>query len=394
MRIAAAALLALSALTACGTTAPVSRTSTGARSVVSTEAPSPTESPSTPQLSCGKPVTASHGLALFKYRGSSALGVLDVSDPVKPTLLCWLSPADGGRFDQSAGHVIFWSGNKLGSANLATGNVVVTDQLPATPFFGAFSADATMFAYRVGDDNVGVSTHLYASGHDRTLYAQDPIGGHGGPTYGPLDQLEFSADGSKLLDYYEFRPTTGPPNLLLFGTADWSILFKSASAPAGGVWSPTGSKPYFFLWGPQPSGSAPATGELDTVDGSGQLVTVAGSLNGFFWPRMTPDGRGIVYDTYDAAGQPHIWRLDLLAHATSQLSTATGSGPVHLSPTVIWFNEEKPCECGLGGLSATDGVVLAYNFVVGGWTVVDMSQTVPGVGAPQPNTEDVIDVRL
>ena len=27
-----------------------------------------------------------------------------------------------------------------------------------------------------------------------TLYFQDPIGGHGGPPYGPLDQLTFSPD--------------------------------------------------------------------------------------------------------------------------------------------------------------------------------------------------------
>jgi len=396
VRLAAATLLMVCAVTACGTAAPVGRSRTSPSSGTSasaapsaepTEAASPAGSPISTQLSCSKPVTATHALALLAYTDTTVLGILDVSSPFKPTLLCWLSPAQGGRFDQSSSRVIFWAGDKLGSADLATGKVVETDQLPATPSKGAFSADGKLFAYRVGDDNVGVSTHVHGIGYDRTLYTEEPIGGHGGPPYGPLDQLEFSADGTQLLDYYDFRPTSGPPKLLVFRTADWASVFQSASAPAGGVWSRSGNTPYFFVWGPQPP-----TGELDTLDTNGGPHTVAGSLNGFYWPRMQQDGGGIVYDTYDTAGQPHIWRLELATHAASQLSTATGSLPVFVSPTIVWFNEEKPCDCGPGGLSAPDGVILAYNFAVGGWTSVDMSQTAPGVGAPQPTTREVVDV--
>ena len=322
----------------------------------------------------------------MEYSGTSVLGILDVSNPLKPNLLCWLSPADGGRFGQSAGKLMFWAGDKLEIADLATGAVVQTDQLAARPFSGAFSADGSMFAYRSGDDNVGVTTHLHRHGADQILYAEAPIGGHGGPSYGPLNQLAFSADGSMLLDFYEFRPAGGPPRLIVFRTADGSIAFQSPGAAAGGVWSGARTTAYFYVWAAEP----PA-GELDSLDASGRQQTLAGNLNGVYWPAMSPDSAGIVFDTYDSAGQPHLWRFALATNTAVQLSPAAGSLPVFVSSSVVWFDKKIPCSCGPGGLSQPNGEVLAYDLVKGGTSTVDMTYTVPGIGAPQASTREVID---
>src|SRR5258708_8845338 len=137
MRVVTAAAVVL-LLAACGpqsgqglvTSAP--RTA-GPPPTVSVQTPSPTAAAFTSQLNCDKPVTATHGLALYEYAGASVLGILDVSDPLKPTLLCWLSGASGGRFDQAPNEIVFWIGNKLGAADLTSGNVVQTDTLPNTP---------------------------------------------------------------------------------------------------------------------------------------------------------------------------------------------------------------------------------------------------------------------
>lgn len=389
--MAAAAMLLVAGCQASGTanTAPAPRTAVPS-STIPGQTPSPTAAAFSSQLNCAKPVTATHGLALFEYAGASVLGILDVSDPLKPTLLCWLSGASGGRFNQSATQIIFWIGNKLGSADLTSGKVVQTDTLPTTPSEGTFSSDGAEFAYRVGDDtNAGLSTHLYrrANHHDIALYSQDPIGGHGGSPYGPLDQLIFSPDNKLLLDYNDFRPNSGtPPRFMVFRTADGSIAYQLETA-AFGAWSATGSTVYFFVHGEQGF-----IGELDSVGASGQAQTVVSSINGFFWPRVTPDGTGIVYEAWDNASLPHIWRLDLATKGVAQLSTKLSSIPVFVTRSTIWMDEEKPCDCGLGGVSMPDGTILAHNVSSATDTPVDTSRTAPGVGAPQPDTSGIVDV--
>ncbi|HXI96856.1 MAG TPA: hypothetical protein VNG04_12065, partial [Candidatus Acidoferrum sp.] len=121
-------------------------------SAAASQQPSPTDAAFPSQLNCDRPLTATHGLALFEYASSSVLGVLDVSNPLKPVLLCWLSGAKGGRFNQSATQIVFWINDRLGTADLASGKVVQTDTLPAVPSEGFFSSEGTQFAYRVGDD--------------------------------------------------------------------------------------------------------------------------------------------------------------------------------------------------------------------------------------------------
>jgi hypothetical protein len=386
---AAAVLLMAGCQSAQGPTASAPRTAVPTSSAP-TEAPSPTAAAFTSQLNCDKPVTATHGLALYEYGDAKVLVILDVSVPLKPTLLCWLSGASGGRFDQSPNQIVFWTGNKLGAADLTSGKVVQTDTLPNVPSEGFFSGDGAQFAYRTGDNSVTrLSLHLYrlANHRDITLYSQDPIGGHGGSPLGPLDQLLFSPDNKLLLDYYDFRPSSGtPPRFMLFRTADGSIDYQLETA-AFGAWAPTGSTVYFFVQGEQGF-----IGELDSVGASGQAQTVVTSINGFFWPRVTPDGTAIVYDSYDSAGLPHIMRLDLATHAVAELSTALSSKPVFVTRTVLWSDEEKPCDCGLGGQSAPDGVVLAHNLIGGPDTPVDTSRTAPGVGAPQPTATAILDV--
>ena len=389
------AVAVLLALASCSTAPRATRPTPSPRPTTSpsatpTGAPSPTTAAFPAQLNCDRPVTATHGLVLFEYADSSVLGVLDVSDPLKPNLLCWLSGAKGGRFIQSATQIAFWIDDKLGTADLASGKVIQTDTLPAVPYEGFFSGDGAQFAYRVGDDtNAGLTTHLYRrSDHrDISLYFQAPIGGHGGPPYGPQDQLTFSPDNKELLDYYEFRPLSGtPPHFMVFRTADGTVAYQLDTG-AFGAWSPTGSTVYFFVRGEQGF-----IGELDSVGPSGQAQTVVTGINGFFWPRATPDGSGIVYEAWDNASLPHIWRLDLATKGVAQLSAKLSSIPVFVTRSTIWTDEEKACDCGLGGASMPDGTILAHNVSSATDTPVDTSRTAPGVGAPQPTTTGIMDV--
>ena len=376
MRLAAAGAIVALFVVACGP-----GTTGGVASPARTPGspPASSQSPTTmaTKLTCGDSHIGAKALALYQYPSTTSpfVELLDVSNPVKPALACTLMPAQGAHF-LSDTKLAFWIGDQLGTADLSSGAITQTANLAGRAGTGAFNADGTEFAYRVFDDSGAISTHLYVKGSDRTLYTHEPLGGHGpGQSFGPFDQLEFSADGSELLDFYEFRPMSGPNKFLVYRTSDSVLVFQSSSA-GGGVWSRTGTMLYFSVWNPTPSG------ELDSLDAAGRQQMVARFANGIAWPRLTPDGAGIIYHTYDALGQPHIWRLDLGTRNTSQLSTATGSIPVFVNPNVIWFDEGKPCQCGPGGLSGPDGVTLAHDMNTGSDSTVDTDLIVPGIGGP------------
>lgn len=370
MRGAAAALVAIYALTACaggGTTAgaPPAPTSSPSPSTAAgtssspTPIPPPPDMPFTTQLDCARPVTTAHGLALYAlYTTPPRIEVLDVSHAWQPALVCMLSPAQGGSFDQAPNQVVFWIGAKLGSADLTTGKAVQTAQLPAEPSEGVFSRDGATFAYRATDDTAGsFSTHIFGGGRDHTLYHEGPVTPPSVFPFvrGPFGKLEFSADGTELLDFVASRPASGLDKFLVYKTSgilgsgaatDTSRIFQSNTASTS-VWSPTGSTLYFFV----ESNPGP-TGRLVSLDRTGRQQTLASGMTGLLEAQMSPTGGSILYDNYvtpsgdTCGGVPHLSTFDLASRQTSQLSTAISWLPVFITPTVVWSIEGHPSQCG------------------------------------------------
>jgi len=367
MRAAAAGALIALFVVACGDT------TTGSVTTSSPTTTTPATTPMATRWSCGDTHNGATALALYRVATTSpSVQMVDASNPLKPYLACTLAPAYGAR-SLSMTKVAFWIGDQLGMADLRSGAITQTARLAATATQGAFSADGTKFAYRHYGDSDGFSTHLYANGSDRTLYVQEPIGGHGGPgpSFGFFDQLAFSPDGSLLLDFNTFRPSTGPATLLVF-RADGSIAFQASSAP-GAIWSATGSTLYFYV--PNQSGTA---GELDRLQANGRRDVVANGLQGMYWARMSPDGRSIVYNASDSSvpdcgGVPHLWSLDLSTGRATQISSLISSSPYFVKPTVLWSDEQKLSQCGPGGPSSEDGVILAHDLSTGKDAPVDTS---------------------
>ncbi len=349
-----------------------------------TTAPTPSPTAMATRLTCGDSRIGAKALAIYRYPSTSSfVELLDVSNPLKPYLACTLTPADGAHI-LSDTKLAFWIGDQLGTVDLSSGNpVTMTARLAARVGTGVFSNDGKKFAYRSYDDAGAISLHVFSAGSDRTLYVQQPMGGHGGPgpSAGPFDQLAFSPDGSLLLDYMLFRPPSGPSNLIVF-RADGSIEFQTAGAP-GGVWSRTGNTLFFYA--PNPTG--PVLGDLIRVDASGQRQVVASGLRGMNWPRMSPDGSGIIYNAFessvpDCGGVPHLWRFDLATGRAAQISTAISSGPFFIQPHVVWSDEQKLGPCGPGGPSYMDGVILAHDLSTGNDAAVDATLIIPGIGGP------------
>jgi hypothetical protein len=349
------------------------------RTAAPSAVPTPVASPAS-ALSCSTATAGVRRLALVRVVPST-LDVVDTSNPVGPVRICTLSPAGGGRFI-SANRVAVWTSSQLELANLAQGTVTATALLPNTPSDGAFSPDGSVFAYHVGSDTNGISTHLFRAGHDTTLLTRSGIGGHGGTPYGPAYQLTFSADGKYLLavDSLFADFPSGPSNFLVYSAADGSIAFQSSSA-AFGAWSAIGSKLYFLNANP-PHGYA---GDLHSWDPAGGDVTLNRGLKSYFWPALSPSGTTLIYDAYGpptpdgCAGPPQLWRIDLGSGAISQISRASSTQPVFIAANVVWSDEEQPIACGMSGSSGPDGKVLSHDLTNGSDAPVDVAQAGPDV---------------
>lgn len=373
MRVLACAIIATLALAACANSSaggPSASSSIQASSTPSLPA-QPSRRPIETKLACSARPATGHPLLLLQPNGiDPELAVLDVSDPLKPTHLCKLSPANGGRFI-SATRIAFWVGLQIGIADLTSDIIAGTADLPE-PSGVAFSPDGSAYAYHTGNETIGMSTRMFDGGVDRMLFTRPPIGGHGGPPYGPLDQLEFSADGNYLLASTPFIPTAGPASFLVYAR-DGSLVFQSSTAEFG-AWTPDASKLYFLV----PSERGRIDGNVHSWDPSGGEVILARGLTTYFWPKVSPDGRVLAFDAYDTGGHPHLWRLDLSTGATAQLSTASTARTVFVSASVVWSEEQQPCECGPGGNSAATGKIVSHNLVTGRDTLVDLTPSTLG----------------
>ena len=383
MRAVAGAILVTLAVAGCSGPQAVTSASPSPAGSASTSPSPPSLDPS---LSCSSKPVPGHPLVLLKAIGTagSGLAVLDASDPLHPAQICTLNNANTGRFISET-KIAFWSTQFLGTTDLATSSVNWSRAFLNSPSAVAFSGDGLKWAWQAGDDTTGVTTHLVVGGKDKTILTRAPIGGHGGPSWGPLNQLEFSADGKYLLTYTLFGGVGGPPNFIVFAM-NGSIAIQSATAQFG-VWTRTGSRLYFLAARP-PNGTS---GDVSSWDPGGQPVIRHPGLASYFWPTLAPDSSAMVFNEYDKSGLPHPWRLDLAGGGLVQLSSASSSRPVFVGPNVIWSTEEKPCACGPGGLSAPDGKVMAHDLQKGTDSLVgDFSGFTPS----QAPTGDVLDVWL
>lgn len=312
-----------------------------------------------------------------------SLIVLDVANPLHPALACVLSNASGGGRFISGTKFVFWNATFVGTADLQTGNISWTRAFLNPPAVVSFSPDGANWAYMTFDDSGAQQTHLVIAGKDKVVLSRAPIGGHGGVPWGPVNQLEFSASGQYLLTYTLFADEGGQPNFIIYAL-DGTVAFKSTTAKFG-AWDRAGNRLYFL--------AATAVGETSgTVvswDPGGQPVARSLKMSTYFWPTLAPDGRTLVFNTYNAQGFPQPWRLLIASRSRSRLSSATSSMPVFVAPDVVWSSEGLPCTCGPMGASMTDGRVIAHNIRTGVNSVV---LEIARLTLSQSPTQDIVDV--
>ena len=310
----------------------------------------------------------------------SGLYVLDVADPLHPVQVCQLLNASGGRF-VSGTKIAFWYSTFVGTADLQTGNLNWSRAFLNPPFQLVFSPDGSSWAYREGDD-AGTRTHLVAGGKDQVLLTRHSVAADPGASFGPVEQLVFSATGQYLLTYTLLAEAGELPNFVVFAL-DGSAVFKSTTAKYG-TWDRSGNRLYFLA----AISTAEFIGTVKSLDPEGQPVVRSPKLSSYFWPTLSPDGRALVFNMYGAQHFPHPWRLDIASRGKKLLSSATSTRPVFISPDIVWSNEGVPCTCPLEGMSAPDGRVIAHNLTTGVNSVVLEIASITPSKSP---TADILD---
>lgn len=251
--------------------------------------------------------------------------------------------------NQSAGRIVTVDLSTKASAT----DVTASGYVPAF----AYSHDGSMLAYLVHDPSGKASLHLRRSGQETTLNL-NPIPGRG---TGRDDEvlLQYAPDDKYLLMVDTFvgnqgqAPETG--QFLVLRTNDNSVAF----VPPSGV----SSNATMATWATH-SDSVYYRDQIGVRTWTAGSTSVGTFATGVHWydPAVSPDGRLIAYTDIDAQFVPHVRLIDPSTHQPASLTSAARSHPIFITPDLIWYLEEQPCqsEC-LGGPSQTSGKVLAYS---------------------------------
>jgi Tol biopolymer transport system component len=220
----------------------------------------------------------------------------------------------------------------------------------------AYSHDGSLLAYLVHDQSGKPSLHVRRGGQETTVNL-NPIPGRG---VGRDDEvrLEYAPDDKYLLMVDTFvgnqgqAPETG--QFLVLRANDNTVAFLPPSGVSSNAtmatWGRHSDRLYY----------RDAVGVRTWDAGSTSVGTLATALH-WYDPAPSADDRSIAFTDIDNQFVPHVRVLDLEKGKATATVSAPRSHPIFITPSLIWYLEEQPCqsEC-LGGPSQVSGKVLVY----------------------------------
>ena len=307
-----------------------------------------------------------------KMRVVAGALVYEVTDPLHPRLVCRsantaLHLLDGNAIAYTAvidGHVV------IVRRDLTTGAESRVAQLRVEPqpyyyggggwtWDGALEVYATAGAPRA-DGRSLVSVHLWSSGADHVLFTIDAGPGGLEGRWSPRGIVAFSPDRTYLA-ISDFPFAIYGQNVRVFTVADQLQKFVTAMSSFGGTWVDNDS----FIWAAA-AGSAAASLMQWTPGGGAKLLR-----SEIWWaPASSPDGRWAAGTLVSDWANPRVVIAPVGGGAA--LTTGSGSSPIFVSPTVVWYAEEGPDTSGnyqclepCSHPTVPDGNVRAFDVVNG-----------------------------
>jgi hypothetical protein len=361
---------------------------TGTASGARQASPSPVAAlPPCGAMPAGSPSASGQSVILGRLSGSTSWMVRDVTDIGNPATLASLgdkwpwanatSQLDARLVDPSTLAWVDWNnqGNLVESASNGSGlKTLVPGKSGNSIISFAWSPLGTQWTYLVNTPSA-LEWHLANGGTDRVLASLPSIPPHGGtPRLEPL-MVTFSADGSlvAMTDSAMGGGGSGDQAKMQIRRADGSLVATPAAAGSDLLW--VGSSLFF----------RDDTG-IDVWNQSG----VCSVLPGVQWirPKLSPDGRLIVFHTEDANQLHHVFVYDLTTQKVRQVSPAGGSEAWFLGSRYVWFLEERLCapneSCGVSNARPT-GKTYIIDLVSGTATqsrITRIADTWPRPGAP------------
>jgi hypothetical protein len=264
--------------------------------------------------------------------------VYDVANTISPRLVCrgtetTIHLIDGNSIAYTkvvAGHVV------IVRHNLTTGSESQVAQLRAAPqtyYYGrvGWTWDGSTEVYSTSNQTNTSTTwqvqvHLWANGADHLLYTIQAGPGGLESRWSPRPILAFSPDKSYVA-ISDFGFAIYGSNVRIFSLADLRQKFVTASSSSGGTWIANDR----FAW-------ADMSGALK------QWTPTAGAtlLRSEAWYGVTSgsDGKWIAGTRIDVTNAtPRVFIAPLGAGRTFR--TGLASSPGFVTPTVVWYAEEK-----------------------------------------------------
>lgn len=334
--------------------------------------PLPTATPSqaaaTPTPSPFPSTTAESGTVTCSGRPSATMAVIareflyDVTDPIHPRLICHATNTGMELLDNKtvgfttvvANHVV------IVRRDLTTGAESRGAQLHMAPkpryWFGAtWTWDGALEVYGTSVPiNTGpypVRVHLWSKGADHALYTVQAIPGGIESRWFGRSILELSPDRSYLaISDLGFSVVNN--RVRVFGVADRRQKFVATTASTGGTWV----APDRFVW---------ATAAGFTPSGKVMAWTPAGGAKvlrseSWFEATSSSDGRWLAATLATDFTFPRVVIAPLGSGRTFR--TGLASSPAFVTPTVVWYAEEKK-EPAAYNLTSPDGVIHGFNVV-------------------------------
>jgi hypothetical protein len=282
-------------------------------------------------------------------RSTAGIAVRDISDVSKPVSRCVISGVMGNflRFVNATRiSYIETADNGDGAmyvADLATGATSLIRSWSnggSLYWIYAWSPDGTTLSY-LSSDGDQVAWHLLSSAGDVTLSPLGSVPGRGVDPNSDDAMVGFSADGKYVALENTFTTGSSGPRFQIVRLSDRKLVYSRTDGTMA-TWAGSGESLYFRT----------TSGILAWNPASGARVVIP---QGPRWvhPWPSADGRRIVYEDADGAGNYVAAYLRLADNQAFRLSPRPRAGAVFLNPNLVWYEEESVCsatvQCGLGG---------------------------------------------
>jgi hypothetical protein len=320
-----------------------------------------------PQVTCHGGATA--GPMFLMNVGGTVQVLYDVTDPVRPRLLCKIAYTSAHLFTGDTFEYL-----KPVSATetdvmlhaLGSGNESHTGKFPFFVTTGSWLADQTVMAYTMAQaadasyPNGGTQVWLYAQRRTALLYTYQIGIGDCVCRFGlPPPILAVSPDGQYVVAGWFTGKGSEP--LAVYRVSDRSKVTSLDRTVEGAFWDRTGHRLFLTSFAPNPAQSwTPEAG----------VSNLTGAAAWSYLPGLSPDGSQVAYTAYvDPNNQvdPRVYAYDVKAGTTRMLVDQLATQAIFAKDGWVWLLDERVClpadQC--PGATMPSGRVFAINLSTG-----------------------------